>query len=223
MRLSWRDGSATLLVAAAAVLYALWAADALMPGVSTRWMTVITFALGVAACTANQRQLGEVYGATREGPRPSGLYIALATALGIVMLAAGILAFVLASEAILATLVAAMVALWLAATGLARADRPPSAVARPPCRVLRTAPRRADPVRRPQGRAVGFGQPAGRPGDGGCSDAGTGSGHLTNAGQVRQAVLITDMSGTTFCDSAGVHAIITAHRQITRPAPSFGW
>ena len=140
-----------------------------MPGVSTRWMTVITFALGVAACTANQRQLGEVYGATREGPRPSGLYIALATALGIVMLAAGILAFVLASEAMLATLVAAMVALWLVATGEARADRP-SATACPPCRALRTARRRADPVRRPQGRAVGFGQWAGRPGDGGCSD-----------------------------------------------------
>mgnify|MGYP007033723939 CR=1 FL=1 len=80
-------------------------------------MTVITFALGVAACPANQRQVGDVYGATREGPRPSGLYIALATALGIVMLAVGILAFVLASEAMLATLVAAMVALWLVATG----------------------------------------------------------------------------------------------------------
>ena len=116
MRLSWRDGLATLLVAAAAVLSALWAADALMPGVSTRWMTVIAFALGVAACTANQRELGEVYGATREGPRPSGLYIALATALGVVTLVAGILAFVLASEAMLATLVAAMVALWLIAT-----------------------------------------------------------------------------------------------------------
>jgi hypothetical protein len=36
-------------VAAAAVLYALWATNTLMPGVSTRWMTVITFALGVAA------------------------------------------------------------------------------------------------------------------------------------------------------------------------------
>jgi hypothetical protein len=98
------------------VLYALWAAGALMPGVSTRWMTVIAFALGVAACTANQRELGEVYGATREGSRPAGLYIALATALGIVMLVAGILAFVLASEAMLATLVAAMAALWLIAT-----------------------------------------------------------------------------------------------------------
>jgi len=53
-----------------------------------------------------------VYGATGEGPRPSGLYVALASALGIVMLAAAILAFVLASEAMLATLVAAMIALW---------------------------------------------------------------------------------------------------------------
>ena len=117
MRFTWRDGLATLLVAAAAVLYALWATGALMPGVSTRWMTVIAFALGVAACTANQRELGEVYGATREGPRPPGLYIALATALGIMMLVAGILAFVLASEATLVTLVAAMMALWLIATG----------------------------------------------------------------------------------------------------------
>ena len=65
MRLTWRDGLATLLVAAVAMLYALWAAGAVMPGVSTRWMTVIAFALGAAACTANQRELGELYGATR--------------------------------------------------------------------------------------------------------------------------------------------------------------
>ena len=132
MRLTWRDGLATLLVAAAAVLYALWAAGVLMPGVSTRWMTVIAFALGVAACTADQRELGEVYGATREGPRPSGLYIALATGLGIVMLVAGIFAFVLASEALLATLVAAMVALWLIATARhALAGRHPQLRAHP--------------------------------------------------------------------------------------------
>jgi hypothetical protein len=117
MRLTWRDGLATVLVAAAAVLYALWAAGSVMPGVSARWMTVIAFALGMAACTVNRRELGEVYGATREAPRPSGRYVALATALGIVMLGAGILAFVLASEAMLATLVAAMVALWLIASG----------------------------------------------------------------------------------------------------------
>lgn len=117
MRLTWRDGLATLLVAAAAVLYALWATGTAMAGVSTRWMTVIAFALGMAACTANQRELGTVYGATPGVPRPPGSYIALSTALGIVMLAAGILAFVLASEVMLATLAAAMVALWLVATG----------------------------------------------------------------------------------------------------------
>jgi anti-anti-sigma regulatory factor len=32
----------------------------------------------------------------------------------------------------------------------------------------------------------------------------------------RRAVLVIDMSGTTFCDSAGVHAVITAHRPITK-------
>ena len=46
---------------------------------------------------------------------------------------------------------------------------------------------------------------------------------ITNADQVRQAllsavqpqvtVLIVDMSRTTFCDSAGVQAVIAAHRQ----------
>ncbi len=88
-----------------------------MTGVSTRWMTVIAFALGMAACTANQREMGEVYGATREGRRPPGLYIAVATSLGIVMLVTGLLAFVLASDPMLATLVAAMVTLWLITTG----------------------------------------------------------------------------------------------------------
>ena len=132
MRLTWRDGLTTLLVAAAAGLYALWAADALMPGVSTRWMTVIAFALGMAACTANQRQLGEVYGATRDGPRSSGPYIALATAFGIAMLVAGILAFVLASGAMLAVLVATMIALWLIATSRhALTGRGPRVYARP--------------------------------------------------------------------------------------------
>jgi hypothetical protein len=116
MLLTWRDGLTTVLTAAAAVLYALWATDAVMAGVSTRWITVIVFALGMAACTANQRELGKVYGAIPGAPRPPGSYIALATALGIVMLVAGILAFVLASEAMLVTLVAAMVALWLLAT-----------------------------------------------------------------------------------------------------------
>jgi anti-sigma B factor antagonist len=48
---------------------------------------------------------------------------------------------------------------------------------------------------------------------------------VTNADEIRQAlltaaspdvaVLIIDMSGTTFCDSAGVGAVIAAYRQAT--------
>jgi hypothetical protein len=77
-------------------------------------MTVIAFALGVAACSANHRGLDEVYGPPRGAPRPPGFYVALASVLGMVMLVAGVVAFVLAGEAML---VAAMVALWLLATG----------------------------------------------------------------------------------------------------------
>ena len=117
MRLTSRDGLATVLVAAAAGSYALWATGAALAGVSARWMTVIAFALGMAACTANHRELDQVYGTSPGAPRPPGSYVTLSTALGIVMLGAGIVAFVMASQTMLATLVAAMVALWLLATG----------------------------------------------------------------------------------------------------------
>ena len=52
-----------------------------------------------------------------------------------------------------------------------------------------------------------------------------------NADQIRQAllsaaspdatVLIIDMSGTTFCDSAGVHAILAAYRQAAPAGTQF--
>jgi hypothetical protein len=102
-------------------------------------MTVIAFGLGMAACTASQRELDVVYGPPG-APRPPGSD-ALATALGIVMLAAGIVAFVLASETMLATLVAAMGALRLAGTGRPRADWPTYACARPPCHPVGTRTR----------------------------------------------------------------------------------
>ena len=86
----------------------------------------------MAACTADQRDLGEVYGATPGAPRPPGSYVALPTVLGIVMLVAGIVAFVLASEAMLAALVVTMIALWLLATARhALTGRHPQLRARP--------------------------------------------------------------------------------------------
>jgi hypothetical protein len=116
MRLTWRDGLATLLVAGAVALYGLWVTDTAMTGVSTRLMTVVVFGLGIAACTANRSEFAEVYGVSHERPRPPMAYVVLSSAAGAVMLAAGIIALVIASGAMLATLTAAMAVLWLAAT-----------------------------------------------------------------------------------------------------------
>jgi hypothetical protein len=68
-------------------------------------------------------------------PDGVGPHIAPTTALGIVMLAAGILALVLASEAMLAMRVAAMIAQWLIATARhALTGRHPQLYAHPAAR-----------------------------------------------------------------------------------------
>jgi hypothetical protein len=46
---------------------------------------------------------------------------------------------------------------------------------------------------------------------------------LLSAISLGAAVVVIDMSPTTFCDSAGVQAIITAYRHAARTAPSSGW
>lgn len=63
MRLTARDGIATLFVAAAAVVFILWTTGAAMAGLSTRVITVVVFALGWFACIADQRAMAAVYGA----------------------------------------------------------------------------------------------------------------------------------------------------------------
>jgi hypothetical protein len=70
MRLTWRDGSATLLVAAAAAVYALWATGTAMASASTTVIAAVVFGLGWAACLTDQREMQIVYGADRQHPRP---------------------------------------------------------------------------------------------------------------------------------------------------------
>jgi hypothetical protein len=115
MRLTWkRDGPATLFVAAAAVLYALWVTETGLTGMSTRALGAAVFVLGLAACTSDRAEMAIVYGAPCR--RPSMLYVVTASILGAVALVAGIIALVSANEAMLATLVTAMAALWVIAT-----------------------------------------------------------------------------------------------------------
>lgn len=116
MRLTIKDGLATVFVAAAAAIYVPWVTGAALTGWSVRVAAAVVFALGWAACMTGQRQMAVVYGATREGPRPPAAYVVLVSTIGAVALASGVIALVTGSAALLATLAASMAGLWLIAT-----------------------------------------------------------------------------------------------------------
>jgi hypothetical protein len=115
MRLTWRDVVATLFVAVAVVIYALWVTGTAMADTSTRVLAAVVFGLGWAACTTNQKELASVYG-TDAHRRTAMAYVVFASLIGFVALVAGIVAIAGASEAILATLAGAMIALWAMST-----------------------------------------------------------------------------------------------------------
>lgn len=116
MRLTIRDGLATVFVAAAAAVYVPWVTGAALTGWSVRVTAAVVFALGWAACMADQKQMALVYGVTREGWRLPTAYAVLVSALGALALVAGVIALVTGSAALLATLAASMAGLWLIAT-----------------------------------------------------------------------------------------------------------
>ena len=116
MRLTVRDGLATLFVAAAAAVYVPWVTGAAMTGWSVRLTAAVVFGLGWAACLTDQKQMAMVYGATREGPRPPAAYVVLVSVIGALALVTGVIALVAGSAAMLATLAASMAGLWVIAT-----------------------------------------------------------------------------------------------------------
>jgi hypothetical protein len=114
MRLTWKDGLASLFVGVAVVIYGLWLTEIGVPDMSTRALALIVFGLGWAACTINQAQMAIVYGV--HGRRPPTAYVVVASVTGTAALVAGIITLVTANEAMLAALVAAMIALWAMST-----------------------------------------------------------------------------------------------------------
>lgn len=112
MRLSWRDGVATVCVAAAALLYAVWLSEDEVLGMSgSRLLGVIVLVLGLAASVT-----AVVFGVGEGLLRASKLYLAIASVVGLAALVAGILVLVNESETMLATLVGSTVVLWLIST-----------------------------------------------------------------------------------------------------------
>jgi hypothetical protein len=109
MRLSGRDGFATLLVGVGALLYGLWLGDVVSVG--PRFVTVVVLVLGLAASVT-----AVVYGVGAGLLHASKVYLVAASAIGLAASVAGVWALAAESEAMLAILVATTVVLWLMAT-----------------------------------------------------------------------------------------------------------
>jgi hypothetical protein len=116
MSLTWKDGLATVLVGAGALLYLLWMGGATLTGLSgSRALAVAIFGLGVGGCYTAKSNMEAMYGAG-DRPRPPLLYVVIASVLGGVTLVAGVGAMLGGGTGALASLTAAMVALWALAT-----------------------------------------------------------------------------------------------------------
>lgn len=111
MRLNRTDAVATFAVAIGVLAYALWAADVAVPGMGgARVVGAVVLILGwlasAVAVVPNFDKLMHV----------SPIYLVVTGALGVVALTAGIAVLANASEAMLALLVSATLAMWALAT-----------------------------------------------------------------------------------------------------------
>jgi hypothetical protein len=115
MSLTWKDARTTLFVAGAVTVYALAVTGTAFQGMSIRVVTAIVFGLGIAACMSNGDQVAGVYAPGPERRVPMA-YVVIVSTLGAAAIGAGVIAIVAANEAMLATLVAAVTALWVIST-----------------------------------------------------------------------------------------------------------
>ena len=111
MHLPKRDIIATCLVAAAGLLYLLWAIGSTLPGLSSTQATgVAILALGFAASAS---AVVPTFGQLLQG---SKTYLAITSLIGLAAVAAGVQMLITASGASLIAVMAAMAVLWLIAT-----------------------------------------------------------------------------------------------------------
>ncbi len=116
MRLTWKDGLATVFVGSAVAVYGIWMAASEVLGLTTtRAVSAVVLILGIAGCYAARSYFESIYGAAG-GTRPPLTYVVLVSAFGIVALVAAVVALIGGSTAALTTLIAAMVILWAMAT-----------------------------------------------------------------------------------------------------------
>jgi hypothetical protein len=115
MRLTWKDGLATVFVAAAALVFAVWSAGGSVVGISGRGLVVAIFLLGIAGCYTAQSHFETVYGVNGT-TRPPMAYVALVSAVGALATVAGIVALILGGGLAVTTLLLAMIVMWILST-----------------------------------------------------------------------------------------------------------
>ena len=109
MNLTWRDGIATVFVAAAALVYGLWILGA-VDGLTLEAVAVIVLGLGfLASALAVVPGFGALIGGSKA-------YMAIASLIGVVALASGVLTIVDGTDTTLAVLVLSTLVLWGLAT-----------------------------------------------------------------------------------------------------------
>ena len=112
MRITWRDWTATVFVAVAALMYAMWRSEGEVLGMSSpRAIGLTVLLLGLAASVT-----AVVFGVGEGLFRANKLYLAITSLIGLVALVAGIVVLVNESEDWLAALVASTVVLWAIST-----------------------------------------------------------------------------------------------------------
>ena len=108
MRLTWKDGLATVFIGLAVVLFAVWSAGASIAGISGRGLVVAIFLLGIAGCYTAQSHFETVYGVNGT-TRPPLAYVVLISAVGALATVAGIVAMIVGGDSAVTTLLLAMV------------------------------------------------------------------------------------------------------------------
>ena len=112
MRMSWRDGLATLFVGIGAVLYALWLAGVELGALNeVKALGAVILGLGLAASV-----IAVVYGVGAGLLQASRIYLVVASLIGLAALVAGIAVLATANETWLATLMVATAVLWVMST-----------------------------------------------------------------------------------------------------------
>ena len=115
MRLTWKDGLATVFVGLAVVLFVVWSAGAAVSGISGRGLVVAILLLGIAGCYTARSQFETFYGVNGTTRAPLA-YVVLVSVVGALATVAGIVAVIGGGTVAVTTLLLAMVVMWILAT-----------------------------------------------------------------------------------------------------------